>query len=349
MTKISLVWFRQDLRLEDNPALIAAVARGEPIVPVYIWSPDEDGDWPMGAASRWWLHSSLTQLGKQLTGLGSKLIIRNGKALPEILSLIEEAGADAVYWTRRYEPASIERDSLLKAELCQQHLLAESFNGQLLFEPWEVQTKEGRPYQVFTAFWKSCLAKPEPAEPQLAPGELRSPRRWPSSIALRELKLEPAIRWDSGLISNWKPGSVSAVEELRRFLQSAVFDYDASRDRPAEHGTSRLSPHLHFGEISPRTIWHETKRFLGSLPGDQAPVGATTFMKEIGWREFAHHLLFHFPQTVNEPLHREFSRFPWQDDPTDLRAWQRGHTGYPIVDAGMRELWTTGWMHTVCG
>ena len=187
MTKSSLVWFRHDLRLEDHPALLAAVARGESIIPIFIWSPEEERDWAIGAASRWWLHRSLTQLDKQLLELGSKLILRCGKAIPEILSLIEETGADAVYWTRRYEPASIQRDSLLKTELHQRNLLAESFNGQLLFEPWEVQTKEGRPYQVFTAFWKSCLTKPEPDEPQPTPRELQSPERWPSSLPLESL------------------------------------------------------------------------------------------------------------------------------------------------------------------
>ena len=345
MNQPSLVWFRQDLRLEDQPALQAAVQRGESVIPVYIASPEEEGDWPPGAASRWWLHQSLSRLDDQLKSLGSRLIVRRGDSLSELRSLIKETEATAVYWTRRYEPSSIERDSRVKSELRKRGLFVESFNGQLLFEPWEVQTKEGRPYQVFTAFWKSCLARPQPDAPEPAPEQLHSPMRWPHSLTISDLDLEPQIRWDSGLRSTWQTGAASARDELHRFLESPVFDYTAARDRPAERGTSRLSPHLHFGEISPRTIWHETQTLLQGRHSNPFRSGAETFLKEIGWREFAHHLLFHFPRTIDEPLRAEFSRFPWRDDADGLSAWQRGQTGFPIVDAGMRELWSTGWMH----
>lgn len=345
MTNPSLVWFRQDLRLEDHPALLAAVVRGEPVIPVYIWSPQDEKDWLPGAASRWWLHRSLVNLNEQLMALGSKLIVRRGPALDELLSIVDETDAVAVYWNRRYEPTAVNRDSLIKAELRKRNVAADSFNGQLLIEPWEIQTKEGSPYQVFTAFWNSCLRRPEPDRPEPAPREIRSPEKWPSSFRISDLKLNPAIPWDAGLTSTWKPGSQSAVIELSRFLESTLDGYQTSRDLPARRGTSRLSPYLHFGEISPRSVWHATRELCQNRPVDQSSHSADTFLKEIGWREFANHLLFHFPKTVKEPLRTDYSRFPWRDDPVGLRAWQQGETGYPIVDAGMRELWSTGWMH----
>lgn len=346
MTRPSLVWFRTDLRIDDHPALAAAIERGEPVIPIYIWAPSDEGDWPLGAASRWWLHKSLLQLNEQLEGIGSKLIVREGKkALTELLTLVEQTDAAAVYWTRRYEPASIERDKRVKAELRKRDLIAESFNGQLLFEPWDVQTKEGRPYQVFTAFWKSCQARCEPDEPEPSPRSLQSPAHWPKSLKVADLKLEPTIPWDAGLAATWKPGAIHAKHELKRFLQSAINDYDFARDLPAITGTSRLSPYLHFGEISPRTIWHQILKAFERHPKDQISTGVETYLKELGWREFAHHLLFHFPSTPTEPLRPEFAKFPWNDDRKLMHAWQKGLTGYPIVDAGMRELWTSGWMH----
>lgn len=346
MARPSLVWFRNDLRIDDHPALRAAIERGEPVIPIFIWTPEDEGNWPLGAASRWWLHQSLLQLTEQLEGIRSKLIIREGKtALTELLALIEQTGAGGVYWTRRYEPACIERDKRIKVELRQRNLIAESFNGQLLFEPWEIQSKEGRPYQVFTAFWKCCLARHEPDEPEPAPRTLLAPAHWPKTLKVAELKLEPTLRWDLGLASNWKPGATSAKYQLQQFVDSTIGDYDSSRDQPSIAGTSRLSPYLHFGDISPRSIWHQIRKAYERHPQDQIPSGANTFLKELGWREFAHHLLFHFPSTPTNPLRPEFSQFPWIDDQKSLRAWQHGQTGYPIVDAGMRELWSTGWMH----
>ena len=343
MRKTSIVWFRQDLRLEDQPALRAAL--NDDVIPVFIWSPAEDGDWPPGAASCWWLHHSLLQLEVQLKALDSRLIVRRGEALTEIEALVEETGATQVYWTRRYEPAAIERDKRVKSKLREKSIDAESFNGQLLFEPWEIQTKDGRPYQVFTAFWKSCLAMHEPAEPTPAPRKLNAPDKWPKSDKIADLKLLPKIPWDSGFSQVWQPGCHSATRTLMSFLKSSIGDYQKGRDLPSQQGTSRLSPHLHFGEISPRRIWHEIKAVTHHHNAGDVTVGAETYLKEIGWREFAHHLLFHFPHTANEALRDDFSRFPWAHDAKGLKAWQRGLTGYPIVDAGMRELWTTGWMH----
>ena len=345
MTRPSLVWFRRDLRLEDQPALLAAISLGNPVIPIFIHSSDDEGNWPSGAASQWWLNHSLLRLNESLVSLGSRLILRRGEPRKELLSLIEETDAAAVFWTRRYEPSSIEYDSKIKADLKSQGVHVESSNGQLLFEPWEIQTKEGRPYQVFTSFWKSCLNRPEPAPPQPAPNQIPLPSDWPRSLSIPELGLVPAIAWDAGLKAAWSPGSESACIELRRFLDSAVGEYGSARNQPAIRGTSRLSPHLHFGEISPRTVWHETQRLRQGRSRQSVESGSETFLREIGWREFAYHLLFHFPQTDQQPLRSEFTRFPWRDDADGLKAWQRGKTGFPIVDAGMRELWSTGWMH----
>ena len=345
MNRPCLVWFRRDLRLEDQPALNAAITRGGPIIPIYVTDASDQSDWSPGAASRWWLHHSLSRLNHQLISLGSKLIVRHGESLSQLLSLINETQADAVFWNRSYEPASIDRDSRVKAELRKQGITAESSNGRLLFEPWEIQTKEGRPYRMFTPFWNTCLLRNSSEQPLPAPGRLSSPDHWPQSLTIDQLGLLPTISWDSGLKSSWKPETNSATAELRRFLESTVFDYHIARDVPARPGTSRLSPYLHFGEISPRTIWHETLNVVKDRLGSHNSIGADTFLKEIGWREFAYHLLFHFPATCKQPLRPEFARFPWREDADGLTAWQRGQTGYPIVDAGMRELWNTGWMH----
>lgn len=345
MNSASIVWFRQDLRLEDQPALQAALEHGGPVIPVFIYAPDEEGAWPPGEASRWWLHQSLKSLDQQLVTAGSRLVIRSGNSLAELTRLIEETQATAIFWNRRYEPAPIGRDKKIKAELKSAGLQVESFNGQLLYEPWEISTKEGRPYQVFTAFWRACQAKPTPSEPLSAPEHIPAPGRWPRSMKLKDLHLEPTRPWVQGLEEAWEPGAASAARQLDRFLNAPVVGYGQARDLPAEPGTSRLSPYLHFGEISPRMIWHAVlKRF----PRNQELDGGTgpgTFLKEIVWREFAHHLLYHFPATTDQPLRDEFARFPWADDPSGLKAWQRGRTGYPIVDAGLRELWQTGWMH----
>lgn len=339
----SLVWFRQDLRLSDNPALAAAVKYDGPIFPVWIWSPEEDGRWPPGAASRWWLHQSLTRLDASLRRIGSRLICRRGPAQEALRQLSKETGANTVFWNRFYEPAAIDRDTRIKAALQNENRIVESFNGSLLFEPGAVQTQQGRPYQVFTPFWKACLKMPEPAPPLRAPTRLPTPSHWPASLPIKRLALEPLIDWAEGLRANWHPGEAGASECLRRFLDEGVGDYAEERNRPDHRGTSRLSPHIHFGEISARQIWSELRKQKHNTT--QAREAIRVFTGELGWREFAHHLLFHFPQTPQEPLRIEFNDFPWQSDRDNLRAWQRGRTGFPIVDAGMRELWHTGWMH----
>ncbi len=339
-----IVWFRLDLRLADNPALTAAAATGRSVIPLYILDDALAGETP-GAASRWWLHHSLDALGAQLRDLGSRLVLRRGGAEEVLAGLIGETGADALFWNRRYEPAAIARDTRIKQVLKERGVAVRSFNSALLFEPWEVETRTGDPYKVFTPFWKTCLAKAEPSEPTAEPDRLAAPANWPRSDALPSWNLLPRIRWDAGLEAAWTPGRAGAEAVLGRFLDEALRGYAEGRDVPGDSGTSRLSPHLHFGEIGPREIWHAVSAEREGGGGAGAVRGSETYLRELGWREFAHHLLFHFPRTVRHPLRPEFERFPWADDEAGLRAWQRGLTGFPIVDAGMRELWDTGWMH----
>jgi deoxyribodipyrimidine photo-lyase len=339
MANASVLWFRLDLRVADNPALQAALGRGEPVLPVFIWAPEEEGRWPPGAASRWWLHQSLRALDESLRERGSRLLVRRGPTLAALRQLLAESGATAVYWNRRYEPAVIARDRAVKAALQRDGCLAESSNAALLFEPWDVSTRQDRPYQVFTPFWNACLARPQPVAPVPAPDAVPPPPSWPASVPLAELSLEPAIDWAGGIRARWRPGEAGAAEELQRFLNEGLATYATARDRADCAGTSRLSPYLHFGEIGPRQVWAAVR--------EARPVRAAEncYLRELGWREFAHHLLFHFPHTPEQPLREEFAAFPWESDPAHLRAWQRGRTGYPIVDAGLRELWQTGWMH----
>ncbi len=315
------------------------------MIPVFIWAPEEDGDWPPGGASRWWLHQSLDALAARLEAIGSRLILRRGPSLDTLRALVKETGAEAVFWNRRYEPAAIARDRAIKDALRAEGLEATSGNSALLFEPWTVANKSGGPFQVFTPFWRHCLGLPEPTEPTPPPAALPGPARWPKSEPLASLRLEPAINWADGIRAAWQPGESGAAENLQRFCASAFDGYGVQRNRPDLPGTSRLSPHLHFGEISPRQVWHEVRAFAHRRSLPVAAWRNSQFLAEVGWREFAHHLLFHFPHTPTAPLRPEFARFPWRTDRGWLRAWQRGRTGYPVVDAGMRELWATGWMH----
>jgi len=339
----TLVWFRHDLRVADNPALEAAVQRGGPVIPVYIWAPEEEHAWPPGAASRWWLHQSLTSLATQLQKHDSRLVIRRGNSLSTLQSLIQETAAQAVLWNRRYDPPIVERDTTIKSTLRTDGLHVESFNAGLLFEPHAIRHTAGKPFQVFTPFWKTCMSLAEPTAPLKAPTRLPVPEQWPDSEPLVNLQLEPMIDWAGGIRSAWCPGEDGAQRELQRFLDTAVTGYSEHRDRPDEIQTSRLSPYLHFGEISPRQVWHAVRKYVTKHSVMQP--SAEAYLRQLGWREFAHHLLFHFPHTVEQPLRPEFSAFPWRDNSADLKAWQRGQTGYPLVDAGMRELWATGWMH----
>lgn len=338
----TLVWLRHDLRTEDNPALHAAVLRGEPVVPVFIWAPEEDAPWEPGGATRWWLHHALAALQERLTALGSPLVLRRGPSLDALRALARDTGANAVYWNRRYEPTAIARDAAIKRALRGNDIKSESFNGSLLVDPVTFKNKAGEPFKVFTPFWKAA-ARDVPVPDLLpAPAALKPPARPPKPLPLADLALLPSIDWADGLRATWQPGEAGAASALTAFLDGPVPDYPEARDRPAETGTSRLSPYLHFGEISPRQAVHALS--AAALDGTSA-AGAEAVIRQIYWREFSYYLLYHFPHTPEAPLREAFNAFPWQSDPAALRAWQRGQTGYPLVDAGMRELWHTGWMH----
>lgn len=344
---VTLVWFRQDLRLHDNPALAAARERGGAVIPVYILDDAAEGEWAPGGASRWWLHHSLQRLDEALRERGSRLVLARGESGAVLRGLLKQTGATALHWNRRYEPAVIERDKTLKADLTAAGVEVKSFNAALLFEPHTIRNKSGQPFQVFTPFWKHCQTLPVDAPTRLPAGALPAPAKWPASLDLAELGLRPKIKWDVGLAEAWVPGEQAALQRLKGFVGGAMTAYADERNSPGVDGTSALSPYLHFGEIGPRQIWAAVRALSKDSGVFPASRGAQVFLSEVGWREFAHHLLFHFPHTPTQPLRADFLKFPWADDPggTKLRAWQRGRTGYPIVDAGMRQLWHTGWMH----
>ena len=344
----AIVWFRQDLRLRDNPALEAASRRGGPVIPVFVLDEAGEGRWPLGAASRWWLHHSLEALAQSLLERGSRLVVARGESGREITRLVGETGAGAVYWNRRYEPSVVARDREVKASLSGGGVEAKSFNGSLLFEPHTVANKQGGPYQVFTPFWRHCLELPVALPLALrSEGLARQVPSWPASFRVSDLGLLPRVRWDAGFPEVWQPGEKGAARRLKRFVSGPIGSYGDHRDRPDLDGTSMISPFLHFGELGPRQAWAAV-RALSADSGVFPPnAGAEVFLREIGWREFAYHLLFHFPGTPESALRAEFNRFPWAKDPAGrmLAAWKKGATGYPIVDAGMRQLWSTGWMH----
>lgn len=334
---LAIVWFRRDLRLIDNPAVARAAANHKQVLGVYIHAPDEDGEWAAGGASRWWLHHALQDLNAQLDG---NLLLCEGPSLAALQRLAEQTGADAVYWNRQYEAYAIDRDKCIKQTLRDQGLVAESDNAALLFEPWEVKTKQGGPYRVFTPFWKRLLEfglpKADAGQPSdIAWLNISRKRKSLGAVGLDDLKLLPTIAWAGGIADAWQPSRAGAEARLDEFLATGLEYYDSGRDYPMQETVSRLSPYLHFGQLGPREIVAACGR----------KKAASAFLRELGWREFAHHLLFHFPHTSHEPLDERFADFPWRKARADLNAWQRGRTGIPIVDAGMRQLWVTGWMH----
>jgi deoxyribodipyrimidine photo-lyase len=345
----ALVLFRRDLRLADNPALTAACASHSHILPVFIHAAPEhalgtDDPWPAGAASRWWLHHALASLQNQLHRHQARLHVCEGDSLSILLALIKQSGAQAVYWNRLYEPAAIARDTRIKTALRQQGIEVHSHAAALWSEPWQISTQQGEPYRVFTPYWRNLRPRLSAASPLPEP----TAPHWlalPGSLPLKELGLLPRIRWDSGLAEAWQPGEPGARELLELFCDDAINDYAHARDLPARHGTSRLSPHLHFGEISPRQIHFALHEHAQRVDARRRP-DIEPYLRELGWREFAHHLLYHFPRTPTENFNSRFDNFAWAPpDEIQLARWQTGRTGIPLVDAGMRELWHTGWMH----
>lgn len=340
-----LYWLRRDLRVTDNPALTAALADGRPVVPVFILDDADAGEWKMGGASRWWLHGSLEALARDLAAKGSRLILRSGPAKTELDRLIADTKAEAVYWNRRYEPWAVRRDEGIKAGLAGRGIQARSFNAALLAEPWTVTTQKGQPFRVFTPFWRALRTGLSP-ELQAPPAAMPAVAADVSSEDLADWALRPTRPdWAGGLAAMWSPGEGGAGDRLEQFLENGLLEYDRRRDLPGVDGTSRLSPHLHFGEVGPRQVWRGATAQSLAVQGAEMPKATETFLSEIAWREFSYHLLHQAPHLPKAAFRPEFDAFPWAADEGGLEAWQRGRTGYPIVDAGMRQLWATGWMH----
>ena len=337
-----LVWFRDDLRIADNPSLTTAAEADAPVVCVYVLE-ETDALRPFGAAARWWLHHSLRALSERLAALGARLVLRRGDPEAIIPALAAEVGADQVFWGRRYGPRQIAVDRRIKAALSEGGVTVRSANANLLYEPWTVKNAESEPYKVFTPFWRACRNLGRPAAPSAEPDRLASPEREPPSDALDDWALTPrGPDWAAGFDALWSPGEEAALERLETFLDEIVVGYADARDRPDGRTTSFLSPHLRWGELSPRQVWAAAQ--------ERAERGASSdvekFLAELGWREFSTSLLFHGPDLAEENWKSAFDAFPWRDDDDDgVRAWKEGRTGYPLVDAGMRQLWRTGWMH----
>jgi deoxyribodipyrimidine photo-lyase len=337
----ALVWLRDDLRLADNPALRAGMEHGGDLTVVYVLDDESAGIRPLGAAARWWLHHSLASLDADLRQHGSRLVLRRGPAADVIDQLVAHTGADGVFWNRRYGPVEREIDAGIKASLTDRGIDAHSFAAALLWEPWTVRTGQGEPYKVFTPFWRAAQAMPEPRHPLPRPRELPSPSDVSGDDLADWALLPTAPDWASGLRDAWDPGERGAAKLLEDFVDHALEDYD-QRDEPAMAATSDLSPHLRWGEISPYQVWHRLHGQLEPHQRQQAPA----FLRQLAWREFNWNEYFHCEQLATVNVRREFDAFPWRDASEDeLQRWYQGRTGFDLVDAGMRELWSSGAMH----
>lgn len=331
----TLVWFREDLRIADNPALHYAANQGD-IVAVFIYPQG------LGGARYWWLNQSLQSLMNDLNEHGVSLILKTGEPEQVLSDLVEQLSPDSLVWNRVYSPQGMEQGARVKERLSRE-LDLRSFNGQLLIEPGKVFNKQGTPFKVFTPFWRHCRAELKPP-PVLPVPQLNAAQDNIESETLASWGLHPTQPdWSEGMAERWQPGEAGAQQRLKHFLSDPVNDYKEGRDIPGQFKTSFLSPHLVFGEISPKQIWFAIDEAI--LNGIADETNANKFLSEIGWREFSRYLLVHFPELITQPFNARFDLFPWQDAPDLVNAWQRGQTGYPIVDAGMRELWQTGYMH----
>lgn len=336
-----LVWFRDDLRMADHPALSAAAATGAPVICLYVL--DENGTRPLGAASRWWLAQSLRALAADLRKAGSDLVLRRGPVIRTISRIARDTGATTVFANRIYAKADEALTQQLSIALKDLNVNFTELPGDLLAAPLRIRGSSGGGMRVFTPFWKRVRALGEPTKPLPAPKRLVAGPKFVSEN-MTEWKLEPtAPDWAGGLRRAWKPGEAAAIVRLKEFLDEKALGYTTQRDRPDRDVTSRLSPHLRFGEISPRQVWYAARFAAAKEPKIAADVDK--FLSELGWREFCRHLLFDHPDIHRTNLQRAFDNFPWISDAKALRSWQKGLTGYPIVDAGMRELWCTGVMH----
>ncbi len=343
-----IVWFRQDLRLTDQRALATAIEAGQPIIPLFIRDDVSPGPWSMGSASSWWLHYSLISMDTELRKRGSRLILRAGPATQVLEALTVETGATAVYTLAAHEPWASALETKAHEALTARSVTFKRLTGALLKRPDALRTKAGQPFKVYTPFWRALLSSEPPQDPLPAPDTIKAPTEWPNSDELSSWHLLPTKPdWSQGFTPEWTPGEAGGKKRLSAFLNTGLIDYDSHRNRPDYVGTSQLSPHLHWGEISPATCWHAARTRAEQLRavGKDPSKGLETFHKELAWRDFAAHLLVHWPTLPDAPFKPEYAAFPWVDDEKGLRAWQAGLTGYPIVDAGMRQLWHTGWMH----
>lgn len=340
MQKPLIYWLRQDLRLHDNPALTAAVETGKPIIAVYILDQSPKNKWKLGSASRWWLHHSLQELSQSFSQLGSRLILRSGNVNDVLVDLVNETDADSLYFSQQYEPYAVELENQIST-LFTNHIEIKRFKGYLLYEPDSIRSGNNQPYKVFTPFYKTCLAHSKPSQPIHAPEKINTYSNKVKSELLSKWNLLPSRpNWATQFSDYWIPGENGAHQVLNEFNIHGSAKYSVLRNRPDVTGTSRLSAHLHFGEISPRQIWTSIKNAQHNITDS-----GESYLRQLIWREFSYHLLSHWPDFPEKPFRAEFSQFSWQRDHLALKAWQTGQTGYPIVDAGMRELWKTGWMH----
>jgi deoxyribodipyrimidine photo-lyase len=337
-----ILWFRKDLRLDDNLALSAAVDSGRPVLPIYIREPDAAETGPLGAAQAWWLHHSLVALSQSIESKGSTLVLLSGTADDVLAKLIEQTGADTVFWNRRHDTRGIAVDTAIKQQLKARGIEARSFAGQLLHDPAKLKTGSGGPYRVYTPFWRAIEKNEEPAPPIGAPEKLAPLKQWPASEPLDSWNLLPTKPdWAATFSEIWTPGETAAHEKLQDFIDEAISGYKQGRDFPAQNSTSLLSPHLAMGEISPARVWDATRGLSARIdPGE-----ISHFRKELVWRDFCYHLMYHFPELASKNWNAKFDAFAWHTDDGHFKAWTQGMTGYPIVDAGMRQLWRHGFMH----
>jgi len=333
-----IAWLRSDLRLADNPMLAAAQGSDRPVIAVYILDDINPGIWKQGGATRWWLHQSLKELAGRIP-----LVLLEGDASKTLLKFAQEVDAQDVFWNRCYEPWSIARDTVIKDALKKINIGAHSFNGYLMFEPWEIKNKTGQPYKVFTPYSRACLER----------GGIRPPGKTPAvdfkkikaGVKLDDLGLMPKIKWHQDMAAFWQPGEEGAQARLKSFTKDGAGKYKQLRDYPAVDGVSQLSPYLHFGELSPHQVWHSVSAMMAKADNGLISANAQAYLRQLIWREFSQHLLYYAPDFPEKPWNKQFVKFPWKKDKKLLRLWQRGQTGFPIVDAGMRQLWQTGWMH----
>ena len=343
-----IVWFREDLRLDDNPAFFNACQQARYIIPVYTFDDKNTGNWPLGSASRWWLERSLACLQNELKTHQSDLLIFKGDCAEVLNRIIKSSGTDSVYWNRLYAPARIERDKKIKTRLKASGVEAISHEGNLLIEPWKILNKSDGPYKVFTPYWKRVkeeLINQPPTVYDFAATVPPLPKQLPESLSIESLKLYVSkVDWARDFSNYWQPGMNGAEKIKNAFMDQEIYEYSDQRDMPDIDGTSRLSPHLHFGEFSVKKLWLQIYQSM-QTQSSQNKEQSWSYLRQLVWRDFSQYLLFHFPHIDQKPFRPEFAEFPWQQDQTLLEKWQQGQTGYPLVDAGMRQLWQTGWMH----